>query len=54
LIASTSSEKDRDHLVDNIIDNMGKANKTIQRRAVQNFTKSDACFGKHVVAGLKL
>ena len=48
------NKTDKDHLVDNIIDSLGKANKAIQRRMVQNLTKADANFGKRVAAGLKL
>jgi len=45
---------DQDHLVDNIIDSVGKANKQIQQRMVANLTKADAEFGKRVAKGLKL
>jgi catalase len=45
---------DQDHLVDNIIDSIGKANKQIQQRMVANLTKADAEFGKRVAKGLKL
>jgi len=48
------NKKDQDHLVDNIVDGLGRANKTIQRRMVQNLTKADANLGKRVAAGLKL
>jgi catalase len=48
------SKKDRDHLVDNIVDSLGKSNKQIQKRAVDNFTKADSEFGKRVAKGLKL
>jgi catalase len=48
------SKKDRDHLVDNIADSLGKANKTIQKRAIDNFAKADPEFGKRVAKGLKL
>jgi len=48
------SKKDQDHLVGNIVDSLGKANKTIQKRAVANFTKADPEFGKRVAKGLKL
>jgi catalase len=47
-------KKDRDHLVDNIVDSLSKANKAIQKRMVQNLTKADASFGKRVAASLKL
>jgi catalase len=48
------NKKDRDHLVDNIVDSLGKADKAIQKRAVDNFTKADSDFGKRVAKGLKL
>ena len=47
-------KKDQDHLVDNIVDSLSKANKAIQRRMVQNLTKADAKFGQRVAAGLKI
>ncbi|MFA5099388.1 MAG: catalase [Candidatus Omnitrophota bacterium] len=48
------SRKDQAHLVDNIVDTLCKANRTIQKRAVGNFTKADPEFGKRVAQGLKL
>ena len=48
------SKVDKDHMIDNIADSLGKANKAIQRRMVQNLTKADAQMGKRVAAGLKL
>ncbi len=48
------SKVDKDHLVDNIVDSLGKANKAIQKRMVQNLTKADTQMGKRVAAGLKL
>jgi len=48
------SKRDRDHLVDNIVDSLGKANRDIQKRAVGNFTKADPGFGSRVARGLKL
>jgi catalase len=50
----TLDKVDRDHLVDNIVDSLGKANKEIQQRMVANLTKADAQFGKRVAEGLKL
>jgi catalase len=47
------SKKDQDHLVDNIVDSLGKANKAIQKRAINNFTKADPEFGRRVAKGLK-
>lgn len=48
------SKKDQDHLVDNIVDSLGKANKQIQKRMVENLTKADKELGKRVAKGLKL
>ncbi|WXG46474.1 MAG: catalase [Candidatus Atabeyarchaeum deiterrae] len=48
------SKVEQDHLVDNIVDPLGKATKQIQQRMVANLTKADAEFGKRVAAGLKL
>jgi len=44
----------QEHLVDNIVDSLGKADKPIQQRMVENLTKADAELGKRVVVGLKL
>ena len=48
------SKVDQDHLVDNIVDSLGKANKSIQQRMVGHFNKVDPEFGKRVAEGLKL
>jgi catalase len=45
---------DQDHLIDNIVDSLGKANKQIQQRMVENLTKADSKLGRHVAKGLKL
>ena len=45
---------DQDHLVDNIVDSLGKADKPIQKRMVENLTKADPEFGKRVTKGLNL
>jgi len=45
---------ERDHLIDNIVDSLGKAEKPIQKRMVGNFTKADPELGKRVAKGLKL
>jgi catalase len=44
---------DQDHLVDNIVDSLRKADKSIQRRMVENLTKADPEFGKRVARGLR-
>jgi catalase len=48
------AKSDQDHLVDNIVDSLGKADKPIQTRMVEHFTKADPEFGKRVALGLKL
>jgi len=48
------SKMDRDHLVGNIVDDLAKANKPIQRRMVKNLAEADARFGKRVAGGLRL
>jgi catalase len=45
---------DQDHLVDNIVDSLGKADKPIQQRMVENLTEADPDLGKRVAKGLKL
>lgn len=45
---------DQNHLVDNIVDDLGKANKTIQKRMIENFSKADSELGKRVSMGLKI
>jgi len=45
---------DQDHLIDNIVDSLGKANKQIQQRMVENLTKADSELGRRVAKGLKL
>jgi len=48
------SKVDQDHLVDNIVDPLSKADKPIQQRMVENLVKADPEFGKRVAEGLKL
>ena len=45
---------DRDHLVGNLVDDLGKADKKIQKRMVKNLSSADAAMGKRVAKGLKL
>lgn len=45
---------DQEHLVGNIVDSLGKANKQIQQRMAANLAKADAELGKRVATGLKL
>ncbi len=48
------SHTDRDHLIDNIVDDLGKADRPIQERMVENLSKADPDFGNRVAGGLKL
>jgi len=48
------SKKDQDHLVDNIVDSLGKADKPIQRRMLENLKKADTELGKRIAKALKL
>ena len=48
------SKMDQDHLVDNIVDSLGNANKAIQKRMVENLSKADIELGRSVAEGLKL
>jgi catalase len=45
---------DQDHLVDNIVDSLGKADKPIQQRMITNFKKADPDLGKRVAKALAL
>ena len=45
---------DQDHLVDNIADSLGKANKPIQQRMVASLKKADPELGKRIVKELGL
>ena len=48
------SKVDQEHLVDNIADSLGQADKPIQQRMVDNLTQANAELGKRVAKGLKL
>jgi catalase len=48
------SKVDQDHLVDNVVDSVGKADKPIQQRMIANLTRADPELGKRVGKGLKL
>ena len=48
------SKMDQDHLIDNVVDSLGKANKPIQQRMVENLSRADPELGKRVAIGLKL
>jgi catalase len=45
---------DQEHLIDNIADSLGKADKPIQQRMVKNLAKADPELGKRVGKTLKL
>jgi catalase len=45
---------DQDHLVDNIVDSLGKADKPIQQLMIANFEKADPELGKRITRALKL
>ena len=45
---------DQDHLVDNIVDSLGQADKPIQQRMVDHFAQADSELGKRVAMGLIL
>ena len=45
---------DQEHLVDNIVDSLGKADKPIQERMVNHFTRADSELGMRVAKGLDL
>jgi catalase len=45
---------DQDHLVDNLVDSLGKADKPIQQRMIANFKKADPDLGKRVAKALKV
>jgi len=48
------SKVNQDHLIDNIVDSLGKADKPIQQRMVENLANADRELGKRVAQGLKL
>ena len=48
------SRLDQDHLVDNIVNDLGKADKPIQQRMVNNLAQADPELGKRVATGLNL
>jgi catalase len=48
------SKMDKDHLVGNIVDSLGHAGKSIQKRMLQNLGEADPELGRRVAGGLKL
>jgi catalase len=45
---------DEDHLVGNIVDSLGHAEKSIQKRILQNLGEADPELGRRVAEGLRL
>jgi catalase len=54
LYRKVMSDADRDHLIGNIVDHLGKAQKRIQSRQTALFYKADADYGRRVAEGLML
>jgi catalase len=54
LYRKVMNDKDREHLVGNIVDHLGNAQKKIQLRQTAIFYKSDPDYGSGVAKGLKL
>jgi catalase len=54
LYRTVMSDEDRDHLVDNIVDHLGGAQKRIQMRQAALFYKADEEYGRRVAEGLGL
>jgi catalase len=48
------SKMDKDHLVGNIVDSLGHADKSIQKRMLQNLGEAYQELGRRVAEGLKL
>jgi catalase len=54
LYRKVMADEDREHLIGNIIDHLGKAQKRIQLRQTALFHKADTEYGTRVAQGLKL
>lgn len=54
LYRKVMSDEDRDHLIGNIVDHLGGAQKRIQLRQTAVFYKADAEYGRRVATGLGL
>ena len=54
LYRKVMNEKDRDHLIGNIVANLCNASKEIQIRQTKIFYKADPDYGRRVAKGLKL
>jgi len=54
LYRKVMTDKDRDHLIDNIVNHLGGAKKRIQMRQTALFYKADQHYGRRVAEGLSL
>jgi catalase len=54
LYRKVMSDKDRDHLIGNIMDHLGKAQRRIQLRQTALFYKADLDYGRRVGEGIGL
>lgn len=54
LYRKVMSDEDREHLIDNIVDHLGKAQKRIQLRQTALFYKADQEYGRRVAEGIGL
>lgn len=54
LYRKAMNDVDRDHLIGNIVDHLGNAQKRIQMRQTALFYKADPDYGRRVAEGLKL
>jgi catalase len=54
LYRKVMTDMDRDHLIGNIVEHLGNADKRIQMRQTALFFKADADYGRRVAAGLGL
>jgi len=54
LYRKVMTDQDRDHLINNIVDHLGGAERRIQRRQCAIFYKADPEYGRRVAEGLKL
>jgi catalase len=54
LYRKVMTDKDRDHLIDNIVNHLGGAKKRIQMRQTALFYKADPDYGRRVAEGLSL
>jgi catalase len=54
LYSKVMTDTDRDHLIDNIVSHLGKAQKRIQMRQAAVFFKADPDYGRRVADGLGL